>query len=312
MNTDNKMNTIKATNKPKVKLIVVDRLKHDLNVLLEPYKTSEFLPIVVINELLTTAFKSCQILHEYTSQYKIIKIKVDDLLSANITNWQYNRPPDLTRCNDIARYIYNSMKPIDTMLYLSFNNAKQSFDIIDGIHRYTSLKIIKEHNTTPLDLLTPSEFGNNNDAAWLYESYLIVNVRINSTDGELIELFKSLNKSNPIPDLYIRDTNKDKKDAIEKVANNWQIKYKSHFSPNSKPYKPNINRDRFIDLLDSIYDKYNLGENPKYCLEKLLERTNTDISYNIPRKTTQTIREKCADTNCWLFIYGIDELKKMI
>ena len=307
------MDLKKTVVKQKHNLVIVDKDDtNNLSILLNPYKNNEFLPINIINSMLIGYFNSCQILHDYTSNHKILKIQVKDLLSAPITNWQYNRPADLTRCNDIARYIYNSKNPIDTMLYLSFNNLKQSFDVIDGIHRYTSLKIIQEHNSAALDLLTPLEFGSNNDAKWLYDSYIIVNIRINATEGELIELFKSLNKSNPIPELYVRDVNKNKKDTIEKVANNWQIKYKSHFSSNSKPNKPNVNRDRFIDLLDDIYDKYKIGEDSKFCLEKLLERTNTDISYNIPRKLTQSIKEKCVNSGCWLFIYSIDELKKMI
>ena len=296
-------------------LLIIEDDDNKLNKLinlLEPYKNNEFLPINIIDSMIINTFTSCSILHEYTSYHKIIKIKIEDLLSAPITNWQYNRPADLTRCFDIARYVYNSKNCIDTMLYLSFNNKKQTFDIIDGIHRYTSLKMIREHNSKQLDLITPSEFGNNNDAKWLYDSYIICNIRINASDGELIELFKSLNKSNPIPELYIRDTNKDKKDIIETIVNNWQIKYKSHFSSNNKPNKPNINRDRFIDLLEIIYDKYKITEQNNLLLEQILERTNTNICFNVPKKLSQNIKDKCSNTGCWLFIYDIDKLVKMI
>jgi hypothetical protein len=206
------------------------------------------------------------------------------------------------------------------MIYLSFNNIKQTFDIVDGIHRYTSLKIIKENNSKPLDFVfihsdfKTSDFGNNNDATWLYDSYIIVNLRINALEGELIELFKNLNKSNPIPDLYIRDVNKEKKDIIEKIVNDWTKKYSSHFSPNTKPYKPNINRDRFIDLVENIYDKYEINNENKKFLEHVLERTNTNISYNIPKKITKSksIHDKCLESGCWLFIYSAEELIKMI
>jgi hypothetical protein len=163
--------------------------------LLYPYKNSEFLPVHIIDKMIRTTFQTSEILHEYTDSHKIIKIKVSDLISAPITNWQYNRPPDKTRCHDIARYIYKTKRAIDTMLYLSFNNKNQTFDIIDGVHRFTSIKIIKENNSKSLDFLTSSDFGNNNDAGWLYDSYIIINLRINASDGELIELFKSLNKN---------------------------------------------------------------------------------------------------------------------
>ena len=286
---------------------------------LEPYRNQEYISVNIIDKLIRTAFVSSHILHEYTNSHKILKITIADLLSVPISNWTYNRPPDLTRCNDIARYIYTSKCPIDTMLYLSFNNKKQTFEIVDGIHRYTSLKIIKEHNSKPSDFLNPSDFknsafGNNNDATWLYNSYIIVNLRINALEGELIELFKNLNKSNPIPDLYIRDANKEKKDIIEKIVSDWTRKYSAHFSSNSKPYKPNINRDRFIDLVESIYDKYEINNENKKFLEHVLERTNTNISYNIPKKITKSksIHDKCLESGCWLFIYSAEELEKMI
>jgi hypothetical protein len=294
------------------KLIIEEDEIGDIHKLLEPYKNNELLPISIINNLLKYSFESAEILHEYTGYHKIIKVKIADLLQAKVTNWKYNRPADLTRCADIARYIYIKKNIVDTMLYLSFNNQTQSYDVIDGIHRYTSLKIIKEENTKPLDFITPSDFGNNNDANWLYESYILINIRINSSEGELIELFRSLNKSNPIPELYIRDLNQEKREIIEAVSNNWQVKYKSHFSSTNKPNKPNMNRDRFIDLLEIVYDKYNISNDNKYLLEELLQRTNTNILFNIPRKLSNSIKEKCSKTGLWLFIYTIEELVKMI
>lgn len=304
-----------SSEKKKPNIIIEEDTKSNSFIeLLEPFRNQEYIPTNIINPIILSVFPSCEVLHEYSNNHKIIKIKIEDLLSGPIMNWQYNRPPDMIRCNDIARYIYKSKTSIDTMLYLSFNNKTQAFDIIVGIHRYTSLKIIKEHNSKPLDLITPSDFGNNNDANWLFDIYIIINLRINALDGELIELFKNLNKSNPIPDLYIRDVNKDKKEIIEKIAKDWQTKYPSHFSSKSKPYKPNINRDRFIDLLEIVYDKYEINEEKKALLENILERTNTNISYNVPRKIIKTkiINEKCVETGCWLFIYTVDELVKMM
>lgn len=294
----------------KTKLIIEDD-DNEVKNLLEVYKDSEFIPNNIIQKVLTTLMPRAEIIHKYSERHFILKIKVNDLLTTSITNWKYNRPPDMVRCSDISKYIYLSKSPLDTMLYLNFNNKSKSFDVLDGIHRYTSLKIIKEKNSS-LDFITPSDYGNNNDAGWLYESHIILNMRFNSTEGELIELFKTLNKSTPIPDLYIRDVVKEKRDIIENVANNWQVKYKTHFSSNNKPNKPNINRDRFIDLLEKIYNKYNINENNKNLLEEVLERANWNISINIPLKLSETIVKKCKDSGCWLFIYSDDKLLKII
>ena len=295
--------------KNKKKLVIEDNL---LNELLEPYKKSEFIPNNIINAILPIIMPSTEIVHSYSERHMIIKIKVCDLLECPITNWKYNRPPDLIRCADIAKYIYISKKPLDTMLYLSFNNISQTFDIVDGIHRYTSIKILKENNSNTLNLIDPGDYGNNNDAEWLYQSYIILNIRFNAIESELIELFKNLNKSSPISELYIRDFIKEKREIIENVANNWQVKYKSHFSSNNKPNKPNINRDRFIDLLQEIYVKYNINEDNKQLLEQVLDRANWNISINIPHKLSETIIDKCKSTGCWLFIYSNEKLIKMI
>lgn len=294
----------------KTKLIIEDN-DNEVQNLLETYKNSEFIPNNIIQKVLTNLMPRAEIIHKYSDRHFILKIKVNDLLTTSITNWKYNRPPDMVRCSDISKYIYLSKSPLDTMLYLNFNNKSKSFDMIDGIHRYTSLKIIKVKNSS-LDFITPSDYGNNNDAGWLYESHIILNMRFNSTEGELIELFKTLNKSTPIPDLYIRDVVKEKRDIIENVANNWQVKYKTHFSSNNKPNKPNINRDRFIDLLEQIYNKYNINENNKNLLEEVLERANWNISINIPLKLSETIVKKCKDSGCWLFIYSDDKILKIV
>ncbi len=299
-------------NKSKI-LILEDSEEDVLNKrftnILEPYSSCEFIPNNIINSILALF---AEIIHSYSERHFIVKLKIGDLLKAPITNWKYNRPPDITKCNDMAKYIYLSKKPLDTMLYLNFNNKTKSFDIIDGSHRYKSLKILKENNSIPLDLVTPSDYGNNNDANWLYESYIILNIKFNSTEGELIELFKTLNKSTPISELYIKDFVKEKRDIIENVSNNYQVRYKSHFSSNNKPNKPNINRDRFVDLLEEVYVKYNINEENKNKLEQLLDRANWNISNNIPLKLSPTIIEKCKSSGCWLFIYSSDKLIKMI
>jgi len=299
-------------NNKKTKLIIEDD-DNEVQNLLEAYKGSEFIPNNIIQKVLTTLMPTTKIIHVYSERHFIIKIKINDLLTSSITNWTYNRPPDMIRCSDIAKYIYLSKSPVDTMLYLNFNNKTKSFDVIDGIHRYTSLKIIKDNNSnSSLDFITPGDYGNNNDAGWLYDSYIILNMRFNSTEGELIELFKTLNKSTPIPDLYIRDIAKEKRDIIENLTNKWQTKYPGHFSSNNKPNKPNINRDRFIDLLEKIYKKYNINENNKGLLKEVLERANWNISINIPLRLSQTIIKKCKESGCWLFIYSDDKILKIV
>jgi hypothetical protein len=283
----------------------------NLSSMLEPYKNNDTIPIQLIDPIILQIFKSSQICHNFSNTHKVVKITVKDLLNAPITNWKYNRPADPMRCPDIARYIYNSKKPIDTLIYLSFNNQTMSFDVIDGIHRYTALKLIFD-KTNNIDLNVENEFGDTNITDILYNSIILLCIRVNAVDSDLYELFKTLNKSNPIPELYIRDTPRDKKEVIESIASQWQHKYTTHFSSSLKPNKPNVNRDRFIDLLDHLYDKYKITIETKTILSKKLEIFNTNISNNISNKISQKICDKCSESGCWIFIKSIDDLKHCI
>lgn len=277
-----------------------------------PYKNSEFIPSELFPIIMKHYFNSSELILKYGENHGIYKIMVKDLLEAPVLNWEYNRPPDMARCPDIARYIYNSRKKIDTMFYLSFNNIKECFEVLDGIHRITALKLIKEQNSTPLNLLEEYEFGSGNSATWLYNQYIIVNIRFNATLGELIEVFKNLNKSQTVPDLYIRDYEREKRDLIESIANEWFVKYKKHFSSSSNPIIGNTNRNKFVDLLDKLYEKHKIRNCNSDKLRKLLDEANTKLSQNFPTKASIDIRVKCKESGCFLFLFKNDKLEEFI
>jgi hypothetical protein len=298
---------------------IQSQIQKDYKIIREPYKTHEFIPVHLIPQIIRHHFPSVDIIHTFADNHYLVKIRISDVLNASIHNWSYNRPPDMNRCPDIARYTYNSKKPIDTMISLTYKNTTDSFEVLDGIHRLTSLKIIKYENskTRPLDFITPSvegdfEFGSNNDAHWLFNQHLLVNIRFNSVLGDLIEIFKTLNKSQAVPDIYIRDVTREKKEIIETIANDWQIRYKKHFSSSASPISGNTNRHKFIDLLDIIYDKYKIDETNSDKFKQLLEEANARMSLNVPSKTTIDTRLKCRDTGCYLFLYKNDKLEDFI
>jgi hypothetical protein len=274
-------------------------------------KKSEYVQTSEIPNILKIQLKSSEILHKYNENHYIIKVQISDFLNSNIKNWKYNRPPDLIRCHDIAKYIFFSKKPVDSMFYLFFNNINESFEIIDGIHRYNALKYIKQENSKAIDLITPGDFGNNNDAFWFYHQFVILNIRFNSLEEELIGAFKNLNKSNPVPDLYFRDEVKERTEVIIDIVKKWQTKYKSHFSPSIKPNVPNINRDRFVDLLDKLYDKYDIKLETQYVLEDALDNMNEYIKNHIPNKLSDLIIKKCNETGCYLFLFKLEKLEEL-
>jgi len=259
---------------------------------------------------ITRPIPSLSRVHSYSDTHYISKCTIGDLLQAHILNWEHNRPPDVTRSREIAEHIYTRRPILDWMLYMTNDRATNTFYVVDGIHRYTALKIIYEENQKPADLITPDLFGSNGDADWLYDTYILICIRTNPTKGETIDWFQTLNRSNPVPDLYIVNAAAEKRKHIEEVAHEWSTHFKPHFSASQKPNIPNINRDRFIDILDELYEKYNITSVQK--LNDKLYELNNNLRENIPPKTSQTALDKCRQTGCFLFILPKDVLLERI
>jgi hypothetical protein len=279
------------------------------------YLTSDNVSLHLINLTMEHHFPTSELVLQYSETHRDYKIKMSDVLSNNsIKNWQFNRPPDPNRCPDIAKSIYNSKRPIDTKLYMGYNHKTNIFEVIDGIHRLTALKIIKQENSKDLDLLENSDFGSNLDATWLYNQYIIVNIRFGSSasNSELINAFENLNKCQVVPNLYICDQSREKREVIDSIANEWGHIYKKHFTSSSNPIIGNTNRNKFVELLDKIYDKYNLDGSDINKLKQLLNSANAKIRANVPKKIGIEMRAKCIETGCYLFLHKNYELESII
>lgn len=292
-------------NKRSIKFVLTEDndLVNDYHEIRRMHHSAEFIPSEIIPTILAYHFDQVAVAMTFSPDHAVYKIKIKYLLQDAVKNWEYNRQPDMVRCPDIARYITVAKKPIDTMFYMTYNNPKDQFEVLDGIHRITALKLIKEDSMPDLDLIE-----------WLLEQEVLVNIRFNATFGQLIEVFTNLNKSQPVPELYIRDQKKERRDTIEAIANEWAVMYKKHFSSASNPICGNTNRNKFIDLLDKLYDKHNIGEYGSGIrkLRKLLSEANTLISRNIPPKASVDVRVKCRESGCYLFLLKNDELEHVI
>jgi len=266
-------------------------------------------------DLYKTFLPSLEIIHTYSAEHLVVKCKIADLLAAaankKVVNWKYNRPPDMIRCNEIAESIYCKKQETDWVIYTVAEN--EVLQIVDGIHRFHSLQIIKRENSRPIDHLTPNIFGNaDNVANWLYEKYILISVRLNMSTGQTIDLFQSLNKSNPVPELYMFDTNQQKRKVIEVVVNEWVNRFTSHFTASKNPNIPNMNRDRFIEILDYAYTKYDLNNSTCGLLTEKLYELNTVLKTNPPKKISEHSLEKCIKTGCFLFLLRREQLQDSI
>lgn len=249
----------------------------------------------------------------------LLRIPVIDAVELGAVNWKFNRPPDLTRIPEIARYYYATQTPMDTMFYMNLNRQTGKLEVIDGIHRYSAICYLVEQNKKPRDLLDSSGglYGFDSNADWLYNGsrFILVSLTVDAPDRYLIDLFQTLNKSVVVPDLYMGG-NADKRSIIEDIVNHWMVRFPSLFSASARYQRPNMNRDDFIGILDAVYERIGLStdSNPKNGLLSLLEDANNNIK-KTPFRHKQVMRDcsaamssKCSKTGCYLFLYKRDEL----
>lgn len=240
---------------------------------------------------------NARLLLSYSATHSLFAIRVRDFLQLPIKNWRYNRPVDKPRSREIAAYLTKTKQPMETVFYLV--KTDKGYEVLDGIHRYTALKIIEEE---PVDYITGLVvYG---------DAEVLVNIRFDATDGETIDAFKSLNKSIPVPELYMRDPDQVKRDIVESVVKKWSMQYADHFSPSRKPVRPNMNRDTFIEVITEIYDKYNTDDNVTIDdMERLLLECNRAAHQEFAEEEKpKSAIEKCKRTGFWLFMMSAEQI----
>ena len=271
------------------------------------FKKTRTIPLNSIPIIMAHYFKDYRqiLLLNQSHSHAVYLIQIKYLLNDSVENWIHNRDPDMARIPIIAEAIYNKQNPIETMFYLSFNKENEKFDVLDGIHRLTALKLIKEENLTKF---------RGEDSNLLFNQYVLVNIRFNFTYGDLCNAFENLNSCRPVPELYMgkqeeEQEEKNKVKIINNMANDWYHKYKKHFSSSSKPNTGNTNRDKFVDLLDKLYDKHECKD--ENTLRDILDNANKDLSLNNPKVSIDALY-KCKETGCYLFLLKNDKLLEHI
>lgn len=225
------------------------------------------------------------IIHEYNKYHCVIKCTIADFLTASVQNWKHNRPPDSARCREIADTICRRRQCVDWMFYASVLDTG-TICILDGIHRYTALKIIADCA----------------DSDWLCNQHIFISLRYKMSAGEEIDLFQQINNSNPVPNLYYNNDSEVKKRIIQDILTVWMTRYKTHFSTSTRPQAPNTNRDRFTELLDNLYEKHRICEANKEDLTLALEDMNRHLCENVPKRVSPAALAKCRETGCYLFL----------
>lgn len=253
----------------------------------------------------------------YNASHYLAIISVRNMLElTNLYNWKYNRPPDLVRVAALSEYIIYNSPQMDSMIYCNYNSIANKYEIFDGIHRISTIKyIVEHHEKDKYDYINGSIYSPSID--WLLDRVMIFNIRLGASEGEIMEAFMALNKSVPIPELYIENPSEKKRACVEKTVDAYQVLYKLHFSPSAKIQRPNINRELFTNFVSKIYD-FILPENENQLIQQL-DEINNDVRFqvleleNSPQKMkkfkiTASMIMKCKKTNCFMFMENLDSL----
>lgn len=155
-------------------------------------------------------------------------------------NWNKNRPPDEIRIRDIKEYyVRNNISFIPGIIYAWDNNKE--LEIYDGIHR-----IIAAHE---LYITDNKQF-----------TFLLHIIKTQNEDI-IIENFKSINKSCPVPLMYTEldeQINLIKRVVCENVVSELCNKYNNFLSPSRKPYRYNFNRDVTLEFFSELEIDWNI------------------------------------------------------
>lgn len=172
-----------------------------------------------------------QIIYEEPfGDYKILKCKVSDLQTKFI-NWSKNRSECTVRVDDIYKYyLAKNIKLVPGIIH-AWKNQNGEYEIFDGIHRLLAAVSVKHTNGNDMTLLLQIH---------------------TSSEQEIIEYFKNINKSVSIPYIYTEETSILKKNVVEYVVNELCTKYKSFISPSRNCFVYNFNRDVIIDFFSTL------------------------------------------------------------
>lgn len=224
-----------------------------------------------------------------TDGSKIYKTTWSQIKDLNIQNWILNRPPDVTRVDDMVPYL-SRHNYVDGFIYLvrkKGKNGEKDVDYCyDGIHRYESLKKLYEGGHQ----------GDHTILVHFTPLYYVDDVKYK---------FSHLNKCVPVPDIYSDlDKEKDVKVLVEGIVKYINEQYPQHFSSKNKPHVSHVNRDGFTTKLTTFVEQ-NEGM-MHFSVEKmcdLLQQFNQLMSQRISSvKLTKKQRAKCLANGCFMFI----------
>jgi hypothetical protein len=233
---------------------------------------------------INTVWNLLSLIYKINDNNLVCKTSLLNLKQFPISRWKGQRPPDSLRIKEIYLHIKRE-KYIDGIIYLYYDKQQNCFFCYDGLHRLEALRtLINENYTDQLNIL--------------------LSIRRNVSQGEIMDHFNSLNKCIPVPDIYTGIRNASIITTIESVVNLYVAKYPQHFSTSRNPNTPNENKDRLKDRLSFLIENNTteLELDSEGNLISILETINEHVRNNIPRKSTRKQLEKCQASGLYIFL----------
>ena len=193
--------------------------------------------------------------------------------------WSKNRNPDMYRVHDMYDY-HNNGGYIPKLLHVA-ELRDEGLVCYDGNHRRECLNMIADG-----------------------EVDCIIDVMFEATNDDILDSFKTINKSVDVPEIYLEDSMNIKDDVLELVKK-YETEFKMFISKSSKCRSPNFNRDVFTENITKIY-RFLDGCKSVKEIGELLNILNQEYSKNKICKShsqyKENVIEKCKKHNLWLFL----------
>lgn len=210
------------------------------------------------------------------TNYKLISLNYKTLKEYyNIKNWKKNRPADKFRVDEIYEYyLNNNIQLLPGILYVWQYDNK--YFIYDGIHRYEALKKLNNENIN-----------------------ILLYINLSDNEESIIKDFTNINKSIPLPSLYIDNTEVSKINICQNVSEQLCKKYPKFVSTSRKPHTYNFNRDQIIDFISTFNINFKI-KNLDYIIYQILIKLNNHAKNKILENKI-VHPNKCKKYNFYLF-----------
>lgn len=233
-------------------------------------------------------------IYRYNNNHYLVIDNISNIVSHNFINWNFNRPVDQHRVQEISNFIIDRYRSNRNYIFdfeIKLVKFNELYYIIDGMHRYAALcDIMQKINSNSLIISGCHE---------LQYKTILLNIEHNLTADEIYDRFITINKAVPVPLIY---TNKNQiRENVERIVARFKELYPSLFKPSRAPQRPHTNESLFTDRVTRFINDNRLQNNTAEEIFAMIMQYNITISNNLPPCTVKQL-EKCSNAGCFLFL----------